>query len=63
MGGSGTVIPARMSLSVRPEQSQIECAFSYNGKELSRRPTRHCPTRSDSKHTGTTLIPRPPDIR
>ena len=38
MGGSGTIIPARMSLSVRPGPSKIECAFSYNGQELSRRP-------------------------
>src|SRR6185437_17170777 len=36
MGGSGTIIPVRMSLSFRPESPQIECAFSYNGKELSR---------------------------
>lgn len=37
MGGHGTIIPAQMSLSVRPESPQLECAFFYNGTQLSRK--------------------------
>src|SRR5258708_4587838 len=34
----GTVIPVRMSLSVQPKSSKVDCAFSCNGEELSRQP-------------------------
>lgn len=37
MGGHGTIIPAQMSLSVRPGSLQIECAFFYNNKQLFRK--------------------------
>ena len=37
MEGCGTVIPARISLSVQPELSQLECAFSFNGEGFPRR--------------------------
>jgi CHAT domain len=39
MGGGDSIIPIRMSLSVRPESPQLVCAFSYNGEELSRTAT------------------------
>jgi len=38
MEGCGTIIPARISLSIRPESSQLECAFSLNGERFPREP-------------------------
>jgi hypothetical protein len=39
MSGRGTIVTARLSLSVRPAQPQVECAFSCEGEEVSRTAT------------------------
>jgi hypothetical protein len=39
MGGRGATVSARLSLSVRPAQPQVECAFSFEGEEVSRTAT------------------------
>ena len=36
MGGRGAIVSARLSLSVRPAQPQLDCAFSCEGEEVSR---------------------------
>ena len=39
MGGRSAIVSARLSLSVRPAQQQLECAFSCEGEEVSRTAT------------------------